>query len=169
MNPISTKIKYSFNTTERLKSLCKESFFHEIQYSKDIADWYKSEENSSASSLGFSVKSDLMEKENILPKELFNIVRQVYIVRTKAGEIVPKHKDKTRLSSLYFPILPTENYTPLYFNENRIENDGKIWLIDHKEYHWVDNSNGLDRYNLQITFIKTAEEVKELLNDLGLI
>ena len=168
MQPIPLKLQYPDPIINELKRISTRTTFAYIQYSPGVAVFSEEVPGKADQQLGFT-SINTIKIEGLCPKDLIPFVLRYNIVNIKPGDIITRHKDKTRTCSLYFPILPEKNYSPLCFEDSEIHNDGKIWLIDHEEWHWVDNSKGTDRYNLQIGFSKTADEMKEILNGMGLI
>lgn len=169
---VKTKLFFKLDLDTSLKDV----HFEMYTYSDDAAKWddkinitEKETKKKVNDNLGMAFSRTSIDIK--LPRQLKEITLYNLITKMPAGNYIPRHKDATRLCSFYSPVWPTENYSPLYFDDIVIpnKNDGAIWLINHQESHWVDNSNGPDRYNLQVTFSKPYHEVKQILNDLRLI
>ena len=169
---VKTKLSFKLN----LDTFLKDVHFRMYSYSDNGAKWddkidikEKNTKQEIKDKLAMAFSESTIKLP--LPIELERITLYNLVTKMPAGNRIPRHKDATRLCSLYSPIFPIENYSPLYFDDLVIynENDGAIWLINHQESHWVDNTNSPDRYNFQVTFSKPYHEVKQILNDLHLI
>lgn len=100
------------------------------------------------------------------PKELDEYVLYIKILKLNAGDVIAKHADATRQCSLFYGI--SDDFVPLKYDTAEVPGDGSVYLINHQEMHWVERTKK-DRYNIQATFNKTFDEMKEILDDLGLI
>ena len=102
---------------------------------------------------------------NLEEFNFFNLSSYNFFIKQTANTKVKAHKDNPkwkRNTVLIVPLFWHEDYAPAYFIDNIKVTHKTPILFNTQLEHYVDNNNN-DRYNFQICFEESIEEVAECL------
>lgn len=171
MKPIKTKIKISKQEVKHLAQTAMNLDYVVYEYYPESAIFLDEEKGINHYNPDVSPKLGLgvVDEEKFLPESLNKHIRSTLMIKSFAGDFIPTHKDKSRHCSMYCALHPEENYSPYCSNGLEIGYDNHFWLVDLRDWHGVDNTNGPDRYNIQIVFNKSFQNISTILKKEGII